>query len=165
MPIELTFSLLSSHGTLTWHVESDPTPQEGVMRTVIFQPLSMVAIHLYSKKHRPPRKADGYFYSLCVVTGGPFAAITTPIKLIHVFTVPEVVLDFTPEPSLLLFLLKPLPLGGGAFLITKILSFPPQCTPSVGLPQTPNKVVTNTEVLKLCVFMLPLGPLSQSLAN
>lgn len=142
-------------------------PQEGVMRTVTFQPLSMVVIHLYSKTRRPPRKAGGYFYSLFVaITGGPFAAITIPIKLIHVFTVPEVILDFTPKPTLLLFLLKPLPLGGGTFLIQKNLSSPPQCTPYVGLPQTPNKVtVTSTEVLKLCAFMLSLVPLPQSLAN
>jgi hypothetical protein len=42
--------------------------------------------------------------------GGPPAAITISTKSVHT-------LDFPPKPSLSLPLLKPLPLGGGAFLI------------------------------------------------
>lgn len=66
-------------------------------------------------------KTDRHFYSLPVATiGGPPTAITIPTKSVLVSTVPEATtLDFTPKPTLSLPLFKPLPLGGGAFLIEK----------------------------------------------
>lgn len=98
--------------------------------------------------------------------GGPLAAITIPTKLVHISTVPEVTLDLTPKASLSLPLLKPLPLGGGAVLIGKKKSqLSSTVHTSYWSSQVPNKVVTSTAVLKLCVIILSLVPLSQCLTT